>query len=148
MRHALPYLWFSLGGIVLFAGALLPLAFGPDGDTAGLLALSLPQAGLFLPVSVAVGLVYMLLGRVRPSGAVTVFGVLHLAAAIISQGARLLAEGVRQRLVSGAPTDLSLTREMGYLYAGSALLAFLGWVFFIAALAIALNSKPPAEEAF
>ena len=148
MKTVLPILWYSLGGLLLVIPLLLPAMMGTPETQTTALAISLPQAVLALASSIAVGLVYALIFRTRPSVAAMALGILHLIAALISHGGRLMGNTVQQEMMSGTVDMAEISQRLAVLYGASTLMSLLGWVLFIVALIIALNTKPPAETAF
>ena len=119
-----------------------------SGNMPLLLSLYLPRALLGLVGSVAIGLTYTLLLQTRPSATASVFGILHLIAALLSRIAQHIGDTYQQTLISGAGAASDMASRMAVVYGAASLLSLTGWVFFIVALVVALKTRPPAEEAF
>jgi len=148
MKIALPAIWFVLGALVFVAAIGISGVAVPQETIPSMLAMNMPVAVLTLTLCIGVGLAYMLALKIRPSTPLIVFGVLHLVAMSLSQVSVTMGSFVRQKLMYESMSMPDGTQLMSVYYSGASLLAFLGWIFFIVAMIIALNTKPPVQDTF
>ena len=151
LRHSLPTSWFISAGVVALSGAVLPFLISPNMDDfarTATLASTLPQGLLSGLVFVAYGLVHMLILQVRPSTAASVFGFLHLGAALMEQATRTIAHVLRQQMIMETREAGSTAQTMALVHMSAAALFVVSLAFFIIAVSIALRTRSPIEEAF
>ena len=144
MKRALPIAWFVLAA----ASALLALVSAtpfhdtPLGYKLALLRMAVPGT----LTAIAVGLAYLLLLRVRPSGPAAIFGLAHLILATISVMLQFISRMVARMVASGPPDETSVYFAMALIYNVAPVAGALGWISFIIVLIIAINTPPPPEE--
>ncbi|RAN33834.1 hypothetical protein [Hyphomonas pacifica] len=148
MKIALPAIWFVLGALVFVAAIGISGVAVPQETIPSMLAMNMPVAVLTLTMCVGIGLAYMLALKIRSSTPLLVFGILHLVATAFSQVSAVMGNIIRQKLMYQSMSMPDGSQMMSLYYSGASLLGFLGWVFFIIAMTIALNTKPPVEETF
>lgn len=151
MKNSLPTFWFVSAGLMVLATIAIPLLVAPGMDDfarTAVLATTLPQGILSGLAAVAYGLVHMLILRARPSTTASVFGFLHLGAALLEKVTQTIAQILRQQIIIGTHDVSNISQTMGWVHMASSLTYLLGLVFFIIAVAVALSTRPPAEEAF
>ena len=148
MKIALPAIWFVLGALVFVAAIGVSGVAVPQETIPSMLAMNMPVAVLTLTMCVGIGLAYMLALKIRPSTPLLVFGILHLVVMSLSQVSAVMANMIRQKLIYDSMSMPDGGQIMSVYYSGASLLAFLGWIFFIVAMIIALNTKPPVEDTF
>ena len=144
MLRALPVLWFLTAAL----GAAAQLAVGSlTGMEAGspYSLLGTASAALTGTVSAIVcALVYLLILRTRPSGAVAIIGYSHLFLGMASRIARALGDLERNRYLAGTgTTDYA---ALSFAYTASGLASLLGGIVFILALIVALNTRHERPE--
>lgn len=148
MRTILPILWYVLGGIGLLL-VLIPVSGSQLADNHMMtMTVFLPRAVTGLVASIAIGLAYALLLRTRPSTPAVAFGILHFIAATLSRFAMHAGDTYQRAMMSGEVSASDIAARLGMAYGAASLLGVLGWLFFIVALIVALNTSPPAEDAF
>ncbi|MDF1805640.1 MULTISPECIES: hypothetical protein [unclassified Hyphomonas] len=151
MKNSLPTLWFISAALMIVTATAIPAFIEPDMSRfarTAMLASTLPQGVLSGLSAVAFGLVHLLILRVRPSTAASVFGALHLGAALFGHAAQINGQVLRQQVILGTHDVSSTAQTMGMVHIASTLCYLLGVVFFIIAVAVALNTRPPAEDVF
>jgi hypothetical protein len=151
MKTFLPILWFISAALMILVSIFTPMMMGLGAESVtglGMLASTLPQGVLSATAAVAFGLTHMLIARTRPSTAATLLGYMHLIAAVSGRGFQVAADAVRQQIVLGIAEVSEVSQSMAYMYMGAGLVTLLALILFIIAVAVALNTRPPAEDVF
>lgn len=151
MKTFLPILWFISAALIILVSIFTPMMMGLGAESVtglGMLASTLPQGVLSATAAVAFGLTHMLIARTRPSTAATLLGYMHLIAAVSGRGFQVAADAIRQQIVLGIAEVSEVSQSMAYMYMGAGLVTLLALILFIIAVAVALNTRPPAEDVF
>ncbi len=141
MTRALPFLWFLLAGAGLVASL--------DQVAAASSSPALAAAALFPAVmaslaALAMGLTYLFIARTRPSPAVTIIGFSHLFLAMMARIGQFLADSWRAEAMAGDYSGLS--GKLGFAYMATGLASLCGWIVFVIALIVALNTPAGRPE--
>ena len=140
MLRTLPILWFLLAGLGLVGQVLAVTATGQN--LVESLGYAGPTAIMGAISAIGMALVYMLIGRTRPSMAVGIIGYSHLFMAIAARIAGALAEVARSNLVNGNGSASTLAMT----YSAASIAGILSSVVFILALIVALNTRHVRPE--
>ena len=144
MHKTLPVLWYVLGALAIL-GYIGSAGFGMvSGMGLGAFAQTLPPALLSLVVAIAMGLTYTLLLRVAPDSAVGPVGIIHWALALLGTLGAVAGYVLQTSMINrGAFSEMSMM--MAITFSAASLCSLLGWIFFIAAVAVSTSAVSRAS---
>lgn len=143
----LPLFWFGLVASVLMS-AIYRISVAASGDLGWLGALSFVGVEVLISVIwlTCIALVYQFVLKVLPSSAIGVIGFIHLFFAAASHAFYFL--GGLAQIAMFSDGDFSAS-QISWFFGAAAITAILGYLAFLIAMIVALNSyRGPEADAF